>query len=208
MSFTTNLLTKVNEYTNFTVYGKTIKLPYHLGGKSTPTQIRGAIVDKLLSTDTQANIQQWVNNNPSSAGIDCSGFAYYVLNEASSGAVMDFFGKSYAYGVSARNLTSTSYGSKITKAGDISPGCLFRTDNGGHVIVVYSVTKGTNGLVTRIDYAHSNSSKGPHKGYITVGDPNAALNSSAQTWNDSAYTDSQAKSLFTYAMRLNCLPTA
>lgn len=208
MSFASNLSTKINEYTSFSVFGKTIQLPYRLGGKLTPTQIRGNIVANLPSTSSQSAIQKWANSNTTSTGIDCSGFAYYVLNEASGGAVMNTFNVSYAYGVSAANLTSTSYGYKLTRAMDVTAGCLMNTDNGGHVIVVYSVTKGSDGLVNRIDYAHSNGSKGPHKGYITIGDPGASLDSSRQTWHDSAYTDSQAKGYFNYVMRLSCLPSA
>lgn len=209
MSFASDLTSKVNLYTDFTIFGKRIQLPYKLGAKNTPTQISSNIGKNIAPNADHATLQNWVTKNPAQTAVDCSGLAYFVLNEASGGKVMAAFGNtSYAYGVNAATLTSTAYGSKITKANDLTPGCLFNSDNGKHVLVVYSVTKNSAGQVTRVDYAHSNGSKGPHKGYITIGDPSQDLKHSSQTWYDSAYTDAQAKNYYNYAMRLNCLPVA
>lgn len=72
MSFASNLSTKINEYTNFSVFGKTMQLPYRLGGKLTPAQIRGNIVANLPSASSQSAIQNWVNSNIKDTGIDCS----------------------------------------------------------------------------------------------------------------------------------------
>lgn len=212
MSFAKNLSSKISEYTNFSMYGVSLHIPYQLGAKKTPKEISNVLAASFSSGASQADMQARLNR-PNSAGkrdlgIDCSGFAYYVLNEASGGAVKNLFNVPYAYGVSAANLTSTKYGNKISRAMDITAGCLINSDNGGHVLLIYSVTKGSDGLVNRIDYAHSNGSKGPHKGYITIGDPGADLSSSRQTWHDPAYTDTQAKKYYTYTMRLNCLPSA
>lgn len=77
-----------------------------------------------------------------------------------------------------------------------------RTGNGGHVIVIHSVNKNSAGIVTSIVYAHSNSSTGPHHGFITVGDQTKDLNDSSQTWNDTAYTDATAKNLYNYTLLL------
>ena len=212
MSFTTDLSSKVSEYTNFSMYGKSLQIPYQLGGKKTPKEISNVLAASFSTGASQADMQARLNKTDNAGkkdlGVDCSGFAYYVLNEASGGAVKNLFNVSYANGVSAANLTSTKYGYKLSRAMDITAGCLMNSDNGGHVLVIYSVTKGSDGLVNRIDYAHSNGSKGPHKGYITVGDPGADLTSSKQTWHDSAYTDAQAKKYYNYTMRLSCLPSA
>lgn len=135
---------------------------------------------------------------------------YYALNEASSGSVRTYFENkldlpgilNYAYGITARNLTDTAYGTKITAAKDIKPGCIMRTGDGGHVIVIHSVNKNSAGAVSSIVYAHSNGSKGPHHGIVTIGDQTKDLNHSSQTWNDPAYTDASAKSLYNYTLLL------
>lgn len=210
MSFLTDLNTGCGAYTAFTYNGSSIKLPYHLGGKKTPDQIRTAITNWGGSSKTATEIQTHVSNTPSTYGIDCSGLVYYALNEASSGAVRTYFESklsaseplTYAHGITARNLTDTAYGTKITAAKDVKPGCIMRTDDGGHVIVIHSVNRNSAGVVTSIVYAHSNSSKGPHHGFITVGDQTKDLNDSSQTWNDAAYTDATAKNLYNYTLLL------
>lgn len=210
MSFLTTLNTSCSAYTAFSYNGSSINLPYYLGGKNTPDQIRTAITNWGGSSKTASEIQTHVSNNPSTFGIDCSGLVYYVLNKASSDAVRTYFENklnlpgqlTYAYGISASNLTNTAYGTKITAARDIKPGCIMRTDNGGHVMVIHSVNKNSAGVVTSIVYAHSNGSKGPHHGYITIGDQTKDLNDSSQTWNDTAYTDAKAKSLYNYTLLL------
>lgn len=45
MSFLTDLNTGCSAYTAFTYNGSSIKLPYYLGGKKTPDQIRTAIAN-------------------------------------------------------------------------------------------------------------------------------------------------------------------
>ena len=116
MSFLTDLNTGCSAYTAFTYNGSSIKLPYYLGGKKTPDQIRTAIANWGGSSKTTTEIQTYVSNNRSTFGIDCSGLVYYALNEASSGAVRTYFesklnnavGKlTYAFGISASNLTNT-----------------------------------------------------------------------------------------------------
>jgi len=199
----------IDEYVNFTIDGKKVKIPYYItpkgtnlyGGKSTPEEIRKFILNN--ASDPSA-YQSVVDANKRYTGIDCSGFVAYVLNEATGGKLLEEWGVTYSYGISAANLTSTQYGKQITQAKDIVPGCTIRTDKGGHVILVYDVVK-INGVVTEIKYAHSNGSKGPHLGSITIGDENQDLNGPAQTWNDIAYTDAQAKKLYTHTVLLNCV---
>ena len=134
---------------------------------------------------------------------------YYVLNEASNGAVRPYFESvfpnengghlPYFWGISAASLTDTKHGVQITRAADMVPGCTMRSANGGHVLVITGVS------AKRIDYTHSNSSKGPHAAYISIGNPNVDLKDSAQTWHDTEYTDSRAKSLYNYTVLLNCI---
>ena len=203
MSFITELNKKCQEYTNMIIDGTRIQLPYKLGGKNLPSKVRSTLVN---TGKKGAELQQWATNNPGETGVDCSGLVYYVLNEATNGAVRTYFedvlgatNLTYGYGITAANLTGTNYGSKITRAADIVPGCVMRSDNGGHVLVITGVS------TTRIDYTHSNGSRGPHAAYISIGNPDADLKDAAQTWHDEAYSDSQAKSYYDYTILLDCI---
>jgi hypothetical protein len=210
MSFASNLISKCGEYTNFAIYG--VAVPYLDGAKNTPAEILQAINNwRGSDPKTIAEIQAWMNSHKSQTGIDCSGLAYYVLNEASGGVVRTYFEQQlgislpYSYGISTANLSSTTYGTIKTAAKDMTPGCTIRSDNGGHVLVIHTVNKNSNGVVTSIYYSHSNGSMGPHSGIITVGNENQDLDGSAQTWSDSAYTSAEAKGLYTHTILLNCL---
>lgn len=69
--------------------------------------------------------------------------------------------------------------------------------NGTHVLVITGVS------ATRIDYTNSSSGYGSHAAYISIGNPDADLKGSVQTWHDEAYTDSTAKSLYNYTVLLD-----
>lgn len=210
MSFLTTLNTCCAAYAAFSYDGHSIQLPYKKGGKNTPDAIRATISAWAGSSKkTAAEIQKYVTNHPDETGVDCSGLVYYALNEASSGAVRTYFEEklnlhgilNYGYGITARNLTNDAYGTKITVANDIKPGCIMRSDSGGHVLVIHSVNRNSAGNVTSIVYAHSNP-KGPHHAYIDIGDPTKDLNDASQTWHDIAYTDATAKGYYNYTLLL------
>src|SRR6056297_2020154 len=152
MSFESILLTNIEKYTNFKVdfYNENtgsrtvrgLSLPYDLGAKNTPNEIENVIISEPNNWDgddlkSSSVLQVFVDNNEDDTGIDCSGFAYYVLNETTDDddVMEQFDNTSYAYGVSAMSLTDTSEGTVITKAKNVVPGCLIRTNNGGHVVV-------------------------------------------------------------------------
>lgn len=203
MSFAPVLNSRCQEYTNVVIEGTIIQLPYHMGGKNVPSAIKSSLI---ATGKLGADLQMWATDNPAKTGVDCSGLVYYAINEASNGAVRNYFEKaltmsnlSYEYGINAATLTNISYGKKITKAKDLTPGCLMRFANGTHVLIITGVTE------TQINYTHSNGSKGPHTGHITIGDSNADLDAAAQTWHDIAYTDLQAKDYYDYAIQLDCL---
>jgi len=203
------LLPYIDEYVNFTINGQNVKIPYYItpqgtnlyGGKRTPAEIREFI---LNNASGPSDYQRVANEYARYTGVDCSGFVAYVLNEATGGKLLEVWGTTYANGIKASNLTSTQYGEQITQAKDVVPGSTISTANGTHVIVVYEVVK-TNGVVTEIKYAHSNGSKGPHLGSITIGDENQDLDGPAQTWNDIAYTDAQAKGYYDHTILLDCV---
>lgn len=125
-----------------------------MGREKSPNQIRDALLaDSSIYTSSgglksTSEIQANMNSKKSIYGIDCSGFAYYVLNEASDGAVMDQFGGiEYWRGVSAANLTGPGNGTIISRVRDVVPGCTIglydKSERIDHVMVVYSVDKDT-----------------------------------------------------------------
>lgn len=207
-----------------------LKLPYFqshngiYGGKSPYVDIQNAIRTKYFNTQTghwnksTATIQSEINSAPDSEkknyGMDCSGLVYFVLNEATKpsvnddmkkGALYGQFNATYANGVLASSLASTSNGTQKTRAQDIVVGCTVRFDSGGHVLVVYQVDKNSSGVVTKIYYAHSNGSHGSHTGTITIGDSTKDLKDTNQTWSDIAYTDAVAKNYYNYTILLSSL---
>lgn len=210
MAFLDTLNTCCAEYTGGYVHnGTTIPFPYRLGAKNLPSNIRNTIKNWIgTSSKTVAEVQNFMIANSDKTGVDCSGLVYYALNEATSGNVRSYFegiksaSLPYSNGIPAAELAYDGYGTKITAAKDIKPGCTIRSDNGSHVLVIHSVNKNSAGVVTSIVYAHSNSSKGPHHGSITIGDQTKDLNHSSQTWNDIAYSDAQAKSYYNYTVLL------
>lgn len=211
MSFSTVLQTCCRAYAEFSYGGSPLQLPYRLSGKRTPEEIRSAISAWAgTSVKTTAEIRDYVRHHPRQTGIDCSGLVYYTLNEASSGAVRAFFEKrlnkrgllNYRYGISAANLTNAACGTRITAANNIKPGCVMRFAGGKHVLVIHSVSRDSSDNVTRIEYTHSNGSKGPHHASITIGDPTKDLNHASQIWQDIAYTDAKAKRLYNYTLLL------
>ncbi|WP_202976470.1 N-acetylglucosaminidase, partial [Anaerophilus nitritogenes] len=204
-----NLEKYIKEYTDFSCDGVKVKIPYYItpsgttlyGGKKTPDQIKAYL---RANASSPSEYQECANKNKRYTGVDCSGFTAYVLNETTNGRVLKYWNTTYANGISAANLTSSSNGVVKSKAKDIVPGCTIRTDNGGHVIVIYKVIKNKE-KVTEIHYAHSNGSKGPHEAYIMIGNENQDLDGNEQTWYDIAYTDAKAKALYNHTILLNCV---
>jgi len=241
-----------NHYTDFKVDGAgniiSINLPYFIswdygtgmiyGGKNSYKDIQNTIKNntnffqnsawKKTQSQIQSDINAFGYNDMKNYGIDCSGFTYFVLNEATKpnnnslmtdGALYKKFGATYAWGVSAADLTSKANGIQKTTAQDIVVGCTIRFGStGGHVGFVYKVDKNSSGVVTRIHYAHSNGAvapaphgmgfdgtNGPHIAYIVIGNQNEDLDHSSQTWHDRTYTNATAKNLYEWTILLECL---
>ncbi len=176
----TVLKENVDKYVNFVFTDANgnkspeMQIYYEWGGKMSLEQLNKRMIELGLKADDpnlQQKITELAKNGDIMLGIDCSGFVMRVLDEATNGEVSAYFkdvlGLADNYdvlnwGVSAANMTSLNYSTKITNLADVRPGDMIRFDNGGHVGVVYKV----EGNV--IYYAHSSGGKGPHTGTITV----------------------------------------
>ncbi|QNU67820.1 LysM peptidoglycan-binding domain-containing protein [Ruminiclostridium herbifermentans] len=211
----------VDKYVNFTftdANGKksdNLQIYYEWGGKMTLEQLNKEMIAQGLKADDpklQEKIIALAKKENIKLGIDCSGFVLRVLDNATNGKASEYYRNNIsdlknvkdvcAYGVSAANMTSLKYSTKITNFADVRPGDYIRFDNGGHIGVVYKV----EGNV--IYYAHSSGGKGPHTGTITVteaGKDNMNLSSSKNAkfndW-DSKYSNT-IQGLFNYICRPN-----
>lgn len=133
-------------------------------------------------------IESWLKgNNPEGVhvGIDCNGFVYRMLDEAAqmSGApsLVETMGTACEY-TPLDSLTPANQ--LIARAGDVQAGDTFRFHEGRHSGVVVEVVTDSAGTVKEIWYAHSSYTRGPHMGWIQVGDPDQGLKSPAQNWFD------------------------
>jgi len=181
------------------VPGRKVRIPYWrnkffkdrgriqgpLGGKGAPAQIKQATLKKAkeskidLSQPSSEQIRDFMRQKR--IGLDCSGFAFQVLNFLKPG-----FHKNLkkAEGISlnpirrfsVRALTSNRNSQPVKKTKNIKVGDLipvsFNDQNIDHVLVVVRAGK------KEIAYAHSSRKTkitGPHLGKIKVIDPNLGL---------------------------------
>jgi len=169
--------------TNQPQYGK-----YHFAfSKGTRQQIVAFTEANCPRTDKWA-IQGWMKgNNPQEihVGIDCSGFVYRMLDEAcqmsGAPALVDTMGTSCEY---TALDTLTPLKQPITRAADISAGDTMRFNKGKHSGVIIETVTDPQGRLTEIWYAHSSFTRGPHIGWVEVGDPLAPIQDGSQTWHD------------------------
>lgn len=133
-------------------------------------------------------IEGWMKGqNPQEmkVGIDCSGFVYRVLDEAAA--------ISGAPPLEATLRTSCEYTAldsltplhlPIHRAIDVRAGDTLRFNRGKHSGVIIETVVNPQGRLTEIWYAHSSFTRGPHIGWIEVGDPYAPINARSQNWHD------------------------
>jgi len=175
MSFTgyknLELLTEIKKYTDFEYDGQSAKIPYFMsnngiyGGKKTVSEIK-----KYISANKGSErLQSFIDSHKPQCGIDCSGFCYNTLNEATDGKLKRFL-RETADTTDVTDLRSKS--TKITTIEDIRPNdfIIFNGDN--HVAIIYEVRYSSleDGISKpwQIKYAHSSGGKGPHFGYIVL----------------------------------------
>lgn len=175
--------------------GRRIEGPF--GGKGKPEQIKRATLQKagqagiILETMTSVQIRQFMGQNR--IGIDCSGFAFHILNFLQP----DFWrGLKMAPGTSknpVRRLNAAALTSKentlaVGKVSSIQVGDLIPMSFGGkkidHVLIVVNIND------REIIYAHSSSktpNDGPHLGKIEIVDKNLGLKE--QEWLEKTKQD-------------------
>ncbi len=207
---------KISSYVDFRYTDKSgkesekIQLPYQWGGESGKgkwsLEEMNKNMQKLGLTADDPKLQEKVSANSQVTGIDCSCFVLQVINAATNGLAVQYYKKVFKiptdnvlhWGVSAENLTSSQCSKKITTFSEVRPGDYICFDKGKHIGIVYEVSGDT------ILYAHSSSSKGPHKASVKVSQAGkSGLNLSSEgtfsDW-DNGYSEA-IKKLFNYICR-------
>ena len=140
-------------------------------------------------------------------GIDCSGYATYILNEWMKSLHKPSLWRQLKYrdnglyhrfrrwlrpveNVGANLLTSELNCLKVKNLDDIEPGDLIRAKgkqkNAHHVAVITKVTKSDDGKIESFDYVHSHrfykDQNGVRKGKVEITDPKKSLKD--QKWED------------------------
>ncbi|NLL06084.1 MAG: peptidoglycan-binding protein [Clostridiaceae bacterium] len=175
------LITLVDDYSDFTYTDaqgnvcEGLQIHYDWAGKMSLEEINAKMIELGLSAD-DPNLQQKMidlaNNEGIRLGIDCSGLVLQLINQSTNGMAIEYYKEVIPglenvsdvmhYGISAANLTSLEYSTKIETLSDVRPGDYIRFDDGAHIGIIYKVEGNT------IYYIHSSGGKGPHKGTITV----------------------------------------
>jgi hypothetical protein len=132
-------------------------------------------------------IRRWMKGeNPWEihVGIDCNGFVYRVLDEAcrmtGTAPLVETLGTTCEYTA----IETLMAGAVIGRAQDMRAGNTIKFNKGFHSGVIIETVTDADGVVREVWYAHSSFTRGPHVGYVIIGDPGASLNSPDQTWVD------------------------
>lgn len=169
--------------TNEPQYGRN----HYAFAKGTRGQIIG-FTEGNCPQRTKWTIEGWMKGtNPDDlhVGIDCSGFVYRVLDEAmqisGTGSLVDTLGTTCEY-TALDSLTP--FDQVLYQAIDVQAGDTMRFNNGRHSGVIIETVVDGSGVLREIWYAHSSFTRGPHIGWIEVGDPWAPINARSQNWHD------------------------
>jgi hypothetical protein len=180
------------------VFGTRLQIPWdtnepqygryhHAFAKGTRQQIV-AFTEGSCPHRTKWAIENWMkgqNADDLHVGIDCSGFVYRVLDEAmqisGAGSLVETLGTTCEY---TALDTLTPAGQEINRAIDVRAGDTMRYNRGRHSGVIIETVTDEWGALKEIWYAHSSFTRGPHIGWIEVGDPYQPINAEVQNWHD------------------------
>lgn len=206
----------IKHYADLHIMGTHCSTPYHINcrlfsrnralvGKGRPEEIEAAAehffkrFNTVIKAGDSARLKASLRDY--GIGIDCSGFAAWVVNEltryqigtpiwkclrfpnARSRAVSKF---RPIENISATLLTGERNAKKLENLYDIRPGDLIRALHGGHVIVVTETGVDANGHALYFKYAHSAAGNetvnGVNQGLVTLTRPEGQL--ADQEWTE------------------------
>lgn len=192
----------LKKFFNFKVFGKNVTIPYWInkldkeiygpyGGKGTPEEIleatrKAAEAAKInLHKASLEEIHAFMKQN--SIGLDCSGFAYQILDfldhqKGGDGLENSVIGVGGGMGIRKTNADSLTNNTNTLPVEDylqVKAGDLLRLDGGGHVAVIVKSQK------KEIVYAHISAKtkiEGIHLGKIEIIDQKRGLED--QIWSE------------------------
>ncbi|MDP3888698.1 MAG: hypothetical protein Q8Q24_01500 [bacterium] len=207
----------LDQYFNFEIAGKKVTLPYWMnklgkeiygphGGKGTPEEIRSDTLEaaekenKDLEKMPLEEIYSFMKQNR--IGLDCSGFAYQILNFLDLEKGGDGISNSVA-GVNGMGITKTNADAltnginsvQVENLKEVRPGDLIRMDGGRHVMVIVDTNS------KEIIYAHISAStkkEGPHLAKINIINPDGGIEK--QNWEELSKDNRNYRD---FALRLN-----
>jgi hypothetical protein len=172
---------------------------YHLQGKGSPVEIENltkqiALKNNFnLSKASIEQIRQFMRRK--SIGVDCSGFAYHLLNAFHQTKTRTEITtvlkrpmslnplswlRQIRYRLNVKNLTGSRNSVNVPSLSFYKPGDLIRMQSGHHVLIILESNK------KQIIYTHSSQRytkiKGVHLGKISITKPNQPLEN--QTWQE------------------------
>lgn len=193
----------LDQFFNFEVAGKKVTLPYWrndlgkgisgpCGGKGTPSQIHEAVLQAAASARRDvaqmSGEQIYALMRENRIGLDCSGFAYQILDfldqQHGGDGIADKVQGVRGRGVGRTNADALTNEVNTVPVPDLTQarvGDLIRLAGGGHVVVITQVDKK---LITYAHISQKTQAEGPHLSRIEIVEPEAGLE--GQRWLEMA----------------------
>lgn len=198
----TSLKKFLDSYLNFKIVGKKVTLPYWmnkleqgiygpLGGKGTPEKLRELVIESAkesgLGLKKMSGEEIHLFMKEKRLGLDCSGFAYQILNfldleRGGDGLENSVIGVNGQMGISKTNadtITNADNSFPIEGYQQIKAGDMIRLNGGKHIAVITEVND------KEIIYIHISAFtkvKGPHLDRIKIINPELDLG--GQEWSE------------------------
>ena len=198
----TKILKFIDKYTKMKIGRISVHCPYwmnkikngkvvlrgFLNGKGDADEIRQELIKRLkikhekINELTSQELLKFAKRKR--IGIDCSGFAYRLLNEivhfGYKSTIVSDLSEIFKDGINktnAKTLTSQIYTRKVNRASQIQLGDLIRMMNGRHVAVILWRE---NSQLTYVHSSKTTRTQGVHLGFIKIIDKNNSIGK--QTW--------------------------